>query len=142
MLGAILDQAVSISVSADDLVLSFAGDAASLVRPLQRQESLELIQREAAKVLGRTLHARVDVAAGAERPRPEAPGGKQLATHDTAEAPTRGPSRGTLLERATGEPGVKKLLREFGAQIVDIEPLEPTADPGSRPLPPPPEETR
>jgi hypothetical protein len=28
-----------------------------------------------------------------------------------------------LLERARQEPGIKKLLREFGAQVVDIRPL-------------------
>ena len=32
--------------------------------------------------------------------------------------------RNELLEQARNEPGVKKLLREFGAQVVDIRPLE------------------
>ena len=32
--------------------------------------------------------------------------------------------RKELLEQARNEPGVKKLLREFGAQVVDIRPLE------------------
>jgi len=31
----------------------------------------------------------------------------------------------SLLEKAKSEPGVKKLLREFGAQVVDIRPLDP-----------------
>ena len=30
-----------------------------------------------------------------------------------------------LLEKAKNEPGVKKLLREFGAQVVEIRPLDP-----------------
>jgi hypothetical protein len=43
-------------------------------------------------------------------------------------APSSDPQAAQLLERASGEPGVKKLLREFGAQVVDIRPLEPPRD--------------
>lgn len=136
VLGAILEQAESIQVSADELVLGFARGAAAVVRRLERQESLELIQREAARVLGRPLRARVEIAASEGQHSPPETGGNKSALRSAPEPdPDAGVSdRATLLERATGEPGVKKLLREFGAQVVDIEPLEPIGDAAPRPL--------
>ena len=61
----------------------------------------------------------------AERPRP-------------TRAPAREPKgkaggRRSLLETAREEPAVDKLLREFGAQVVDIQPLAPGG--GSAPPP-------
>jgi hypothetical protein len=36
--------------------------------------------------------------------------------------------RGSLLERAKKDPGIKKLLHDFGAQVVDIRPLDAPPD--------------
>ena len=51
----------------------------------------------------------------AVKPRPAAASRKE---------PQSSSERGRLIEQARSEPGVQKLLREFGAQVVDIRPLE------------------
>jgi len=53
---------------------------------------------------------------------------RQLVAEDVAAGKNDG-----LLEKATSEPGVKKLLREFGAQVLDIRPLEPPIGSDSEP---------
>ena len=43
--------------------------------------------------------------------------------------PARGQvDRGALLKRAESEPGIQKLLETFGAQVVDIRPLQPSPE--------------
>ena len=73
--------------------------------------------------------------AGQSVPKPVPP---VVETRNERPGPTdRRPSRrdsttraghGSLIERAKAEPGVGRLLREFGAQIVDIKPLDPSTD--------------
>ncbi len=37
-------------------------------------------------------------------------------------------ARGSLLERAKKDPGIKKLLHDFGAQVVEIKPMDSPPD--------------
>ena len=52
-------------------------------------------------------------------------------------------SRDELLERAKNEPGIQKLLYEFGAQVIEISPLDSgESPPGGETESGPTEETR
>ena len=128
MIAAMLEQATSIRVEGRKLSLGFSAE--SVARPLQRKETLELIGKHAEKLVGQPLEVQIRIetveAAGKGAATPSA---------TAADKPNRGsskrPERGHLLKEATGEPGVKKLLREFGAQVVDIRPLAKPAIPGA-----------
>jgi DNA polymerase-3 subunit gamma/tau len=128
MVAAILEQAGSIELCGDDLVLGFDAGASAMLRPLDKKESLELIARHAGSLAGRSVRVRVEVGGESVRPTVERP----LTRRPTAPRKTEQPpkdsissDRETLLKRATQEPGVRKLLHDFGAQVVEIQPLEP-----------------
>jgi DNA polymerase-3 subunit gamma/tau len=139
MLGAVLEHAASIVVDDDTLVLTFKRDVAAMARPLERKESVSLVQGHAEKLLGRSVAIRLEIegrAAVTNRKNPGSPAPAPAADdkrprrrrQSNAAVPSSDPQAAQLLERASGEPGVKKLLREFGAQVVDIRPLEPPRD--------------
>jgi DNA polymerase III gamma/tau subunit len=135
MVGSILQEAVKIEVIGDALVIHLAKDMEALGRQLDRTENLDVLVKHAAALLGRTVRVLIDSAADPATPVvPEAP----LRTTQTATAPPEpktAPRRDAapkrkitdegLLDKAKNEPGVKKLLREFGAQVVEIRPLDP-----------------
>ena len=133
MLGAMLEQA-AIKIDGDRLELRFDGGNDALARRLQRRKSRELLARHAETIAGRALEVRVEAgpsakvkgtpAHGTAKPRPEAESQEQRPARPAAASRKPVGERQSLLERAKGEPGVKKLLREFGAQVVDIRPLQ------------------
>jgi hypothetical protein len=122
MVGSILEGARSIEVVGDALTIRLARGMESLARQLQRKENLELLVEHASRLFGRTLRILVEHEEEAETP--------GIAASEPAPAPAAKPARvskgedkhGSLVERAKGEPGVSKLLRDFGAQVVDIRP--------------------
>ncbi|MCP3981340.1 MAG: DNA polymerase III subunit gamma/tau [bacterium] len=139
MLGALLEQATSIRLTGDDVVVAFAGNE-TLAKPLQRDENLAVVRKHAMQLVGRQVKVRVDnhdapaESAGAET-------GASDARRDSPKPPPK--RRGALLEDARNEPAVRKLLHEFGAQVVDIRPLEPSRTaPEPAPDPGPMEEPR
>jgi hypothetical protein len=133
VLGTILQEARAIESIGDALIVRLEDGMDSLARQLGRKENLEVLVDHAARIAGRTMRILVDTG-GTEHPKPAGtvppPPPKQPVspTGDPARraaAPKRPPEDSNLLNEATSEPGVKKLLRDFGAQVVEIRPLEP-----------------
>jgi hypothetical protein len=121
MIGVILQRARAVDLTGDTLAIRFPDDAGSLIPQLERRENLEVVQQHAGRLAGRPVRVSILAkAAGAEAPSP--PAAKER-------APRRRPRSagesggGSLIEKATAEPGVRKLLKSFGAQVVDIRPL-------------------
>jgi len=130
MIGAILEQARDILFDGQALVIAFDKEHAVFAERLRATETVELLRQTAEKIAGEPVNIRIEAANGekpAERPPPrvETVAPTPQASKQAAEKTPRAPvGRDELLEQARGEPGVKKLLREFGAQVVDIRPLE------------------
>jgi len=130
MVGAILRQAESIEVANERVEIRFAASLDVLARQLARKEQLKVVQEYAERVFGRRMEVAVQ-AVDAPKAAPEAttaprrphPAPRSVEPHPLGEV------QGSLIDRATSEPGVRKLLRDFGAQVVDIRPLEPGSDP-------------
>ena len=141
MLGAMLDHATSARIDGDRLCVRFAQGEQALARSLERRENISRIEGGAREVAGRRLRVCIEVeprgAATAARPAaPEPPAVETTpsppsSVNDAAAPPSRG-RNDELLAHAQREPGVQKLLREFGARVVEISALEPTDD-----VPPP-----
>jgi DNA polymerase-3 subunit gamma/tau len=140
MLGALLDQAASIVVDGGSLVVTFGPGDEGLRRMLSGDDHTRALETLAAKTLGRPLSLRI-ASARDERPPENAPMRDRVA--DEAAVPeTRskpgpeadGASRLQLMERARQDPGVQRVLREFGAQIIDVRPLRVSSD-EDRPVP-------
>ncbi len=100
---------------------------------LRVPETVELLRQTAEKITGSSVNIRIESGDGVQTATEEPPPNAELAAppKPPATESARGktphgaqPSRNELLEQARKEPGVKKLLREFGAQVVDIRPLE------------------
>ena len=129
MLGALLDQAASIVVDGGSLVVTFGPGDDGLRRMLSGDDHTRALEALAAKSFGRPLSLRI---AGApdERP-PEIARTRDRVADEAAVLETSskpgpeadGASRLQLMERARQDPGVQRVLREFGAQIIDVRPL-------------------
>jgi DNA polymerase-3 subunit gamma/tau len=130
MLGAILEQAVTVSLDGDTLGLAFADGAGPIGKRLEQTDSREILERCADEVVGRRLRIRVGghdappSRTESAPPRGAAPAEPAGRAVEPPEPPPEGISRDELLERAKNEPGIQKLLYEFGAQVVEIGPLE------------------
>jgi DNA polymerase-3 subunit gamma/tau len=134
MVGAILEQASSIDFGPEELVIHLD---ASLAPPLKRRECLEVVQRCAQEIAGRPFRVQVD-SAGDKASEPAPPERSHEAAPRPAPAPE--PNRrmppeadagatgkaneenGNLMDRAKRDPGVRQLLREFGAQVIEVKP--------------------
>jgi DNA polymerase-3 subunit gamma/tau len=141
MLGSILQEAESIETVGDALVVRLAAGMESIGRQLGRKENLEILVRHAQRMAGRPMRILIDEGTEAasdddDEPPAAAPSGASKAppleprrAQREAPRPRAVGGDAELLERATNEPGVKKLLREFGAKVVDIRPLGPPSAP-------------
>ena len=132
MLGSILQEAERIEALGDAVVVRLAAGMESIGRQLGRKENLEILVRHAQRTAGRPMRILIDDGADETAAADEPPAVAPAAAPAAPRRPQRdvGHPRGgvgdaDLLERATSEPGVKKLLREFGAKVVDIRPLAP-----------------
>ena len=142
MLHAALSQASSLSVDGNTVRVLFEGgkgDAVAAV--LKGSGARESLEKLAAAAAGRPVRVTVEET-GPSEPGPDV--GERPRSHDdgTRSRPETGvreratPSReGDLARDVRKEPGVKRLLEEFGAQIVEVRPL-PSEDAGSAPTPP------
>jgi hypothetical protein len=130
MLGAMLEQAVAIVVDGGTLSVTFGPGDDGLRRMLSSNDSTRAIESLATQALGRPMALRlsgpVDERVHLEATdfpgtaiEPPAPGlpVSRLPSEDQGEAGVR------LMERARNDPAVQRLLREFGAQIIDVRPL-------------------
>jgi len=130
MLGSILQGADSIEVIGDAVVVHLGAGIESIGRQLGRKENLEILVRHAQRLAGRPMRIRVEDGTGDASGAGEPPTALPSARPAEPRRPPRDAPRSRanvpdtdLLDRATSEPGVKKLLREFGAKVVDIRPL-------------------
>ncbi|HEX4824854.1 MAG TPA: DNA polymerase III subunit gamma/tau [Candidatus Polarisedimenticolaceae bacterium] len=120
MLGAMLDQASSVVVDGGSLRIAFGAGDDGLRRMLANDENTRAIERIATETLGRNLTLRISGAAdGAAPPEPS-----------TAAPSVPSESRQQLIERAGRDPEVRRLLRDFGAQIVDARSVGPAEEDG------------
>jgi DNA polymerase-3 subunit gamma/tau len=118
MLGAILEQARTVELRDSQLLVLFRDKDNALAQPLLRDDGLDLLRKHAGELAGRTV--KVSIAIG-DAPGPTA--AKAAAPASPAAPPGARITKAGLIERAKQDPGVKKLLREFGAQVVEIRPL-------------------
>ena len=132
MLGSILQEAERIETVGDAVVVRLAAGMESIGRQLGRKENLEILARHAQRMAGRPMRILIDDGGADEAALDEPPATAPSAGPVEPRRPQRDAARPRgdasdpgLLERATSEPGVKKLLREFGAKVVDIRPLAP-----------------
>jgi DNA polymerase-3 subunit gamma/tau len=154
MVGALLDEAAAIRWSEQALAVVYQPAGAAFKRQLEQRESLELLARCARELAGKQVEVRVESAndepegvarkatgtpeASAARPKASAP--PRAKTSRPAAKRRQGrrnrkegglaAESGTLLERARENEGVRKLLDSFGAQVVEITPLELPPDAG------------
>jgi DNA polymerase-3 subunit gamma/tau len=130
MLGAILEQAVAVSLDGDTLSVAFDDAAGPIGKRLEQSDSREILERFAEEVAGRRLRVRVGTSETASGPpaspprRADPPAPAAQRSVEPPEPPQAGVSPDGLLERASKEPGIQKLLYEFGAQVVEIRPLD------------------
>ncbi len=126
MLGAVLEASSSLSATADTVELRFKDEEQAMARQLEREENRALVKRHAERLLGRKLELSVVVdkpATPKEPPQPApAPEKKEPAPRRREYKASRSID-GELLKRAKKDPGVKRLLHEFGAEVVEIGPL-------------------
>ncbi len=142
MLDVMLDQASRVSFDGDLLAISFPGSAEAMRRQFERADNLATLRRIATAMAGRPAEVRCaaepNAARGAGEPAtPEASssvnetrraGGNSKGSR--REDPVRADGARALLENAKQNPGVARLLLEFGAQVVDIRTLDaPPPDP-------------
>ena len=124
MVAAFLDEAAAITWSGDRLTVAFTKAGAAFKKLLEQKDSLSLLRTSAEQLTGKAIEVHIEsVGAGASVP---------AANVAATKAPEKTPSeRGRLLEKARQSPGVAKLLDSFGAQVVEITPLDlPTDTPG------------
>ena len=126
LIGAILEQANQVLLEKQGLVIAFDQEHAAFADRLREPKTIDLLRQIAEKDSDGPVNIRIEVAGGdPAEPAPEPP---KRTTRVQAPKPTVSrpapAARDELLQRARSEPGVKKLLREFGAQVVDIRPLE------------------
>ena len=135
MVGAILEQASSIDFGPEELVIHL--DAA-LAPPLERRECLEVVGRCAEQIVGRSFRVRVDSSPGDQGPVPAPPKASPAAPQppeprakpaeltppdtDPGIAGQAADENGNLMEQAKRDPGVRQLLKEFGAQVIEVKP--------------------
>ncbi len=123
-LAAVVETVRDLRLEGECLVIGLGPDQAALEALLQDRENARALRQEAAAIAGGPVtleirhHGRASEARGTSgEPGPEAPPRKQRPPASP------GPAAGELLERATREPGVRRLLAEFGAEVVEIQPL-------------------
>jgi hypothetical protein len=139
LLAGILEQADAIEARAGEILIRMPAGMDAVGRQLERPDAASLLAACAADRVEDPVRVRVVSSTGplpsssgpmavpssrnsggAPRPKARPPHTRQGSSDSTA-----GVARGSLIEKATSEPGVRKLLREFGAQVIDIRPLEP-----------------
>jgi len=136
MLDAMVEQASSTTHGNGELVLAFPSSQDAVRLLVEREENREVLRRCAREVLGSDVRIRVlshsaavgesaktkEPAVAPSAPRPGS--GEKPRSPSHAMPPAVAADRQGLLELARREPGVQKLLHEFGAQVVDIRALD------------------
>jgi hypothetical protein len=132
MLEAMLEEAATLRLEGDDVVVSFAPGAEAVRRMFERDDNVAFVKGLAAQVYGAALDLRFEAGAAAVPAAAPPPTATPTARPDTTDVAPSDPSltRQQLFDGARRDPSIQRLLREFGAQIVDVRPLElPRAEP-------------
>jgi DNA polymerase-3 subunit gamma/tau len=140
LLAAILEQAPGIALAEDAVRIRLRADMDALRRQLELRDGLEAVRREATAVAGRPV--RIELETLAAEPDPEAGDDDAAAEPGETEPPPRqeerrasppartGPGGGdTLVQEARRDPGVRKLLDTFSAQVLEVRKLDLSAEP-------------
>ncbi|MBD3867476.1 MAG: DNA polymerase III subunit gamma/tau [Acidobacteria bacterium] len=123
MITALIGHASAVELQDDQAIIRFPAGAESFKSQAERDETMSLLQSCAGEAAGRHLVLRVEMDTATEV---RAGSGRSAATGPGNQGPRRpAGDRRQLMEMAGSDPAVKHLLREFGAQIVDIRPLDP-----------------
>jgi hypothetical protein len=135
MLAVMLEGVAQLVVEDGRLVIAVGPDAEPVRRVLEREDAQATLRAVAARALGVSF---VEVRATAQTQPPSAV--ERVLAPRAASDPRSVPStanrseREDLYDRARSDPAIKRLLSEFGAQIVDVRPLDapvPAEDQGS-----------
>jgi DNA polymerase-3 subunit gamma/tau len=133
LVGAILAQATLV-LDAGELLIRIPAGMQAVKGQVESRQSLTLLRDEARRLTGETVEVRVEVAKEEEatavppaepKPQPpastpEAPVEPAPAKPPPATARPAEPAADGLLDQARDEPGVRKLMDAFGAQVVKI----------------------
>jgi DNA polymerase-3 subunit gamma/tau len=130
MLGAVLEQAAAVVIDGGSLCVMFGPGDDGLRRMLSSDDNTRAIESLAAQALGRPIslllsgprEERAPIATTGFPGVPDEPAGPALPTNRSASG-DEADSKVQLMERARNDPAVRRLLREFGAQIIDVRPL-------------------
>jgi len=136
MIGRMLERAETIVIDGGTLAVGFGAADAGTRRLLMSDDNVKSVEATAKQTFGRPLSLRVTAAAEGGAPASTAPSAGPKAAPSVAPegAPAGSPDGGAdetrraLTERARKDPGVSRLLSEFGAQVVDVRPLRPAED--------------
>lgn len=124
MLGALLEGAVSVVVDGGTLVVTFGPSDNGMRRMLAGEDNVRAVEAIAAKTLGRPLTIRVVESSE---------GAAAVPVADRTSTEVSRESRQELTERARTDPAVLRVLSGFGAQVVDVRPVGPTAEDAGTP---------
>ncbi|HEX6850881.1 MAG TPA: DNA polymerase III subunit gamma/tau [Candidatus Polarisedimenticolaceae bacterium] len=134
MLEAMLEEAATLRLEGDDVVVAFSPGAEAVRRMFERDDTVAFVRQLAVEVFGSSLGLRFesgDVAAAVPASASATAGpaaSPTVSPDETSSDPA--PTRQQLFDGARRDPSIQRLLREFGAQIVDVRPLElPRAEP-------------
>jgi DNA polymerase-3 subunit gamma/tau len=128
LLAAILDQAAGIALENGALRIRLRPDMEALRRQLELRDGLDVLGREAGALAGGPVTVEIEMleaeAAGHEPPRAEVPAAP--AVRGGGDRPTRRPAPGgdRLVHEVRQEPGVRKLLDTFAAQVLEVRKLD------------------
>lgn len=133
MVGAALSHAASVEIDGTTLRIRFEDGGRAVGEMLGAEATLGFLREAAAAAAGSRIEIRIDAAPGEKSPAPSSEGGpapSPRAEREGGERPAQtGEDRGgSIAERVRRDPGVKRLLEEFGAQIVEVRPLGPIAE--------------
>jgi hypothetical protein len=126
MLGAMLERAAAITVDGGTLVVTFGAPEAGVRRVFVTDDNVRSVEAIAGQTLGRPVALRVEVSSPTDATGSAVSGPAGTVAEAVASPPFAGgadESRQALTERARKDPGVNRLLKEFGAQVVDVRPL-------------------
>jgi len=132
MLTALMKHARSITLGEEGVAILFPENSDSLKTQAEKADAFTTITECASTTAGRKIPVAIHVAAPGAIP--GADGGTHTESAQNSRSrnsanrqeTSRTSDRRTLMKLAGQDPAVKHLLREFGAQIVDIRPLEMT----------------
>lgn len=109
MLASIVEQSESARIDERKFTLLFPAETKFSARQLEREGARKTIEAVLARIVGRPVALAIAIA----EPKARTEGATEVSN-----------DKASLAQQARREPGVKRLLREFGAQVIDVQPLE------------------